>query len=330
MMKKFANNQKALAMKFSVLASFFSRIQCFVLLFSTVLSCSITGFVSAEVEKENTTETDFPLIRDSRDPQLQSKLFDIVKELKLGALVKSKQIGIALVDITDPTSPRFAGVNGDSMMYAASLPKIAILFGVFKKIEEGDLQLNDKILAQADAMISRSSNIEATNLLNLVGIEYLANLLQSPEYLLYEKNRGGGLWVGKEYGKGAAWRRDPINQLSHGATPLKVARFYYMLETNRLVNPELTEQMKSILVDPALHHKFVKGLEEICPAAKIYRKSGSWRNWHSDSAIVSHGGKKYIAVVLIQHEKGGEWLPQLIKRFDRLIFAGQLQTGCDV
>ncbi len=268
------------------------------------------------------------MIRESRDPKLQQQLLDMISEMKLNRLVKEKRIGIALVDITDEFQPVFAGVNGDSMMYAASLPKIAILFGLFKRIEEGTIVMDEKILADATAMIRKSSNTTATSLANMVGLDYLAKLLQSPEYKLYEKERGGGLWVGKVYGKEAAWKRDPVKHLSHGASPIKVARFYYLLETNRLVNPELTEQMKAILVDPAINHKFVKGINEICPEAKMFRKSGTWRDWHSDSAIVTHSGKTYIAVVLVKDKKGGELLPKLIKRFDKLIFSAQLQAGC--
>ena len=39
-----------------------------------------------------------------------------------------------------------------------------------------------------------------------------------------------GLWVGKPYGKAAAYRRDPVAHLSHGATAFQVARFYFMLD----------------------------------------------------------------------------------------------------
>jgi hypothetical protein len=33
-----------------------------------------------------------------------------------------------------------------------------------------------------------------------------------------------------------------------------------LLFSNRLVSPQLTKEMKKILSDPALEHKFVKGL----------------------------------------------------------------------
>ena len=71
----------------------------------------------------------------------------------------------------------------------------------------------------------------------------------------------GGLWVGKAYARGGAYQRDPMHQISHGITAMQGARFYYLLDTNRLVGPELTLKMKQILANPGIDHKFVKGLK---------------------------------------------------------------------
>jgi beta-lactamase class A len=77
--------------------------------------------------------------------------------------------------------------------------------------------------------------------------------------------------------------------------------------------------MKQMLGDPGIRHKFVKGLMETSPEAQIYRKSGTWRNWHADSAIVEHAGRTYIAVGLAQSPAGGKWLKDLIAELDTII-----------
>jgi len=230
-----------------------------------------------------------------------------------------KQLSVVIVDITDTASPRMAYVNPNEMMYAASLPKIAILLGAFEKIAEGDMVLNDETLEKLKLMIRHSSNKAATEILHRVGKEYLAELLQSPRYRLYDPQKNGGLWVGKDYGKAPAWKRDPLHNLSHGATALQVARFYYLLETGQLVSPELSKLMKSILADPAHDHKFVKGLKEIQPDSEIYRKSGTWGPYHSDSAIIEHHGRRYIAVALAKSAQGERWLQKLIVALDDII-----------
>lgn len=256
---------------------------------------------------------------ESCDPRLQKALETRLGSLQLKNATTRGDLSVVVVDITDIYEPRMAYVNPNEMMYAASLPKIAILLGAFEKIADGEMVLDDKTLEKLKLMIRNSSNTAATDILNRVGMDYLAELLQSPRYRLYDPEKNGGIWVGKEYGKAPAWRRDPLHNLSHGATALQVARFYYLLETGQLVSPELSRLMKSILADPAHEHKFVKGLKEAQPDSEIYRKSGTWGPYHSDSAIVEHDGRRYIAVALAKSSQGEKWLQKLIVALDELI-----------
>ncbi|MGK2945039.1 MAG: serine hydrolase [Desulfuromonadales bacterium] len=249
---------------------------------------------------------------------MQAGLESCLRDLKLDKAAERKKLSVALVDITDPARPQLAEINGDRMMYAASLPKIAILLGAFEKIDQGEMKRDDATLEKLTQMIRYSSNSAATEMLNQVGKVYLADLLQSPKYRLYDPLYNGGLWVGKEYGKAGAWKRDPLANLSHGATAFQVARFYYLLETGQLVSPESSREMKNILSNSAIQHKFVKGLKSR-PEAEIFRKSGSWHQFHADSAIIEHNGQRYIAVALAEDPQGGEWLSRLIVHLDDLI-----------
>jgi len=97
-----------------------------------------------------------------------------------------------------------------------------------------------------------------------------------------------------------------------------------MLETGRLVSPESSRQMKNMLSRPGINHKFVKGLSDT--DAKIFRKSGSWRTYHADSAIIEHDGRSYIAVALANDSHGGEWMKQLIRKMDHIILAVEPAT----
>jgi beta-lactamase class A len=260
-----------------------------------------------------------PDLTESCDPSLQKGLESCLVSLNLDEAAKKKSLCVALVDITDPDAPRMAYVNPNEMMYAASLPKIAILLGAFQSVAEGRLQLDDRTLEELKLMIRHSSNRAATEMLNRVGKTYLADLLQSPRYRLYDTERNGGLWVGKEYAKAGAWRRDPLHNISHGATAYQVARFYFLLETGQLVSPKLSRQMKFILADPAIEHKFVRGLRQLHPHSRIYRKSGTWGVYHADSGIIEHDGRRYIAVALARSPQGERWLSELIVAMDRLI-----------
>ncbi len=264
----------------------------------------------------------YPKLRDRLDADIQVGLEQAMANLGLMPAIERKQLSVALVDITQLSQPRVAAVNGDEMFYAASLPKIAILLGAFVLIEQGEMTLDSKTREALTRMIRVSSNQAATQILRRVGKPKLAEILQSSRYSLYDPAVNGGLWVGKDYGKVPAWKRDPLHHLSHAATALQTARFYYLLATRQLVAPELSQIMKEMLARPALQHKFVKGLQAR-PGAKIYRKSGTWKDWHVDSAWVEHDSHQYIAVALAHHPKGGQWLSKLIVALDDLVIRSQ-------
>jgi beta-lactamase class A len=96
-----------------------------------------------------------------------------------------------------------------------------------------------------------------------------------------------------------------------------VARFLVMLDRGELVSPWASGEMKAIMAHPAIHHKFVLGLDAR-PDSRIFRKSGTWRNWHADAAIVERDGKKSVAVALLETSATGI-LAQLIVKLDDLI-----------
>ncbi|MEA3413679.1 MAG: serine hydrolase [Pseudomonadota bacterium] len=254
----------------------------------------------------------YPDLWESRSPELQKKLEDLIERKFLAKAVARGRLALVVADITDPHKPRVASVNPDRMMYAASLPKIAILLAAFVEIEKGLIKPDDALWKDMTRMVRNSSNQAATRVLERVGRDDLLEILQSQRFQLYDPKRKGGLWVGKDYAGKGAYQRDPIHNLSHGASVMQAARFYYLLETNRLVNPELTLKMKGILSNPAINHKFVKGLKGV-PGITIYRKSGTWRDYHADSALVETEDGKYIIVGLVQSENGDKWLTELAR-----------------
>jgi beta-lactamase class A len=276
-------------------------------------------FSATVVAKNN---GDHPSLWDSSDPVLQKELEGIVDSLGFQKVIRDKRMAVALVDISDLDHPRVASVNGNTMLYAASVPKLAILLGAFVEIREGNMTLDEDTRQSLTEMIRFSSNQEATRMLNRVGKDRLLEILQSNEFDLYDLEGSGGLWVGKEYGKSPAYHRDPLNNFSHGATAMQVARFYYLLETGQVVGKKLSAEMKAMLGDPGIQHKFVKGLAGY-PDVKIYRKSGSWQRWHGDSALVEAGKKKYIVVGLVEDSRGGAWLSTMIKPIHELMVSGQ-------
>lgn len=249
-------------------------------------------------------------LRAAQDPGLQTAMERVVADAGLRDQVERGNLALALVDATDAAAPRLAMLNGDRMMYAASLPKVAILLGALAEAEAGRLSIDADTVSAMTNMIRYSSNADATRMLRQVGVDRLAEILQSPRFALYDRSGAGGLWVGKAYGPEPAVRRDPLHNLSHGATAYQVARMYWMLAGGRLLSPPMNALMKQMLSEPGIHHKFVKGLDAR-PGAEIFRKSGTWKEFHADSALVESGGKRFVLVGIARHPDGGEWLARL-------------------
>ena len=234
-------------------------------------------------------------------------------------LVAGKQMSVGIVDLSDTTNFRYAGMNDNFMMYAASLPKIAILLAAMDAIDKGELEYTDEIKKDLRLMISKSNNRASTRMIDRLGYKKIEEVLRAPKNKLYDEEVGGGLWVGKRYAAAGKRHPDPIKGLSHAATTRQVCSFYYQLAMGNLISTERSKEMLDIMKDPALHHKFVNTLDKVAPNATIFRKSGSWRNYHSDSALVWGPERKYIIVALIDNDYGEQIIRNLVRPLEKVL-----------
>lgn len=252
---------------------------------------------------------------------LTSQLYkQVAADPKLKSLMDRKKMSIGIVSLDDPNNIQYAGINADEMMYAASLPKIAILLAAMDAIDKGELKETEAIKKDMYLMISKSDNHASTRMIDRLGYDKISEVLTRDEYKLYDKKAGGGLWVGKRYAAAGERRPEPLRGLSHAATAEQVCRFYFKLVTGTLVSPERSKQMLDIMEKPSLHHKFVNTLERIAPEARLFRKSGSWRNFHSDSILVwDDKGRKYILVALVEDADGEQIIRNLVFPVERAL-----------
>ena len=271
---------------------------------------------------------DWQPLYDSVDPKLQRQLETrLAQNPQWARLIGRKKMAIGLVDMSGGT-PRFARINGNHMMYAASLPKIAILVSAYASFDDGSLVETDEIHADLGDMIRVSSNGAATRLIDKVGMEKIQAVMRDPRFGFYDEKRGGGLWVGKRYASAGPRIGDPIHNISHGATATQVCRFFYLLATGKLINEQRSAQMLADLEDPHLHHKFVSQVEKRAPNATMYRKSGTWKQWHSDAIMVKGTGwRDYILVGLVESNEGEAILRQVLPVIEELIRPAGLAPG---
>lgn len=249
---------------------------------------------------------------DSKLQQLLSKRLTANKKWK--RLINQKKMAVGLVDLRDINDVRFARINGNEMMYAASLPKIAILLAAMDAFEKGDLKETGEIRKDMELMIGQSDNQASTRMIDRLGYKKIESVMKDPAYAFYDEKYGGGLWVGKRYASSGERYPEKIKGLSHAATTSQVSRYYYMLAFGKLVNAGRSKQMLDILEDPPLRHKFVNTLSTLAPNARLFRKSGTWKNYHSDSILVwDLPDRKYILVALVDDPEGETIIRQLVK-----------------
>ena len=266
-------------------------------------------------------EAPFPL-RDARHPLLQARLESALREAGLGDPLDREQLTVALVDLTWPDAIAYAGLHDDLMLYAASLPKISILLALFESFAKGERHWDETFRYRLDRMINVSSNPEATWAGELVGLSEIGRVMTDARYCFYEGGVGG-LWSGRFFQKGGPSLREPLKQLSHAATARQAARFYVLLDREKLVSPHWSRYMRRVMAPPGYRHKFVAALEDRPGVRFVARKSGSWSVFHSDSALIQHGHVRYVLAALSEHPGGEGLMRRVAAVADDVVVAGE-------
>ncbi|HOW72890.1 MAG TPA: serine hydrolase, partial [Phycisphaerae bacterium] len=167
-------------------------------------------------------------------------------------------------------------------------------------------------------MVKASSNEMAAKYSRELGLQVIQGLLNDGGF--YDQARGGGIWLGKHYGKGDERYPDPVGDHSHAATVRQLLRYFLLLEQGKLVSSEASRTMREIFASPEIPHddiKFVKGLAD--RHLEIIRKWGSWEDWNHDAAVITGPGRHYLLVALTRHPRGDDYLVELAQAIDDLM-----------
>ena len=262
-----------------------------------------------------------PFKLEKKNKILQAALERRVEAEGWNKYIKQKTLAVAVVDLSKRGKRYYAGINDDNMMYSASMPKIAILLTVVEAVNNGTLEWTHEFDTRLTAMITSSSNQDASWGVDLVGLASIEKTMRDPKYCLYD-DKYGGLWIGRAYRPGGATKPDPKADVSHGATARQAARFYTMLDAGQLVSKHWSFRMLGLMSPPKHFHKFVGGLSDRQGVVFLARKSGTWRNFHADSALIQHFGSRYVLVGIAELNDGEGIMRQLARDVDDIIMAG--------
>jgi len=167
-------------------------------------------------------------------------------------------------------------------------------------------------------MIKVSDNAMAAKYSQLLGLKPIQQVLDS--YGLYDAAHGGGLWVGKHYGKDTERYGDPVGGHSHAATVRQLLRYYLLLEQDQLVSPAASATMRGIFASPDIPaHPGQIRAGAGRPRRADLAQAGWWEDWFLDTAVVTGGGRHYLMVAMTHHPKGDAYLVEFAAAVDDLL-----------
>ena len=213
--------------------------------------------------------------------------------------------------------------NADQYFHAASTMKLAVLLGVFRQIDRGELQLDAPVHVRnrftsivnqepfmldlgrdADPdvyghlgktltvhelaywMITKSSNLATNLLVDVVGIATIQLALGELEI------------DGVRVLRGVEDQRAFEAGLNNEVTANGLLKMLRLIEEERAYSKEACDKMLEILLDQQLRSGIPAGLPK---AVRVAHKSGNISTVHHDAGIVYLDGRKpYVLVILTQ------------------------------
>lgn len=223
-----------------------------------------------------------------------------------------EQISFAVIDMNSK-KPRIGSVNAENFIYPASVYKMYVAAEVLHQIFEGKYFLTSPIVVKApndvdksreldwdprellksgdtvtvayllDLMITRSDNSAANCLIDLAQRPNINAMIHSYGWNGSEVTRK---YLSRKYEDSAY-----VKIRGTETCALHAADFMYKIETNQLVNPWVSMQMKSLLGRQLDTTKLSTGLPR---TAMFYHKTGWYAYWTNDVGIVDDGSIRYV------------------------------------
>jgi beta-lactamase class A len=230
--------------------------------------------------------------------------------------IRSQQLAVAVVDISDVRRPRLAAFNPTQVFVGASAPKLGVLFAALVQIDRGALALDVSAREVIRRIARRSSNVDATWLFDRIGGSRVAWSLAAEPHRLYHPESGGGLFATRSGDASLGGEQRALADVVHGASALQAARFYHLLACGATFSPELTAEIPALLAMPGLASSTPPG-GEIAP--------GTATGFHADTGIVLRNDARYIIAALARQPLGEAWLLRIVGAVDDML--GSFETA---
>lgn len=214
---------------------------------------------------------------------------------------------------------KVVAINADTIFPTASIVKVPILVGVFQKIEQGDLKLNQsfqysdkrvyggsglmqfyKDSAQTDLstmislMLTYSDNVTSIWLQELAGGGEEINLLMEKIGLKLTKVNS------KTIGREKLWEKYGWGQ----TTPREMAKLFTLLRKGQVIDQRYSDKMYRYL-----KNQFYNGrsLSQIPPWVNTIAKTGSVDKARGEIVLVNAPSGDYVCCILTKNNKDTSW-----------------------
>ena len=254
-------------------------------------------------------ETDVSDVPGSERKRVEEGLEDARQEIEDYA---DDHEGTAGVYVRDVQGDFGYGVNPDEKFFGASVMKIPLLVAVFRKIDEGEISLEDSVETEAGdwaggagwlqweepgtphlvqdylwMMMTQSDNVATNAMLRLVGgpeyVNEVAKDLGAPDTFLYQK---------------VTSERAAVLELDNTTTPRDMATILGQISNGTAASRESCQEMIEIMSQNSLQSSIKDGLPEDVEATK---KGGWLYKVYAEAGIVWHEDRPYVIAIFSKH-----------------------------
>jgi beta-lactamase class A len=248
-----------------------------------------------------------------------SKLLTRIHEISHKAALDT--VAVAFYDYE--TSLRFA-VRGDRPFHAASTFKAAILLGVLKAVEAGQVRLDDRLQIRnrfrsiidgspyriersrdadttvhraigasmfirelSEVMIVRSSNLATNLLLDLIGVDFVRKILEEADVRGVDVKRGVEDQLAHDQG------------INNEVTAEGLVRFYRLIVDEHFLPPDLRDEALRILCAQEFNNMIPAKLPK---GTRVAHKTGEITTHCHDAGVVYAPNRRpYVLAILTEH-----------------------------
>lgn len=243
------------------------------------------------------------------DQDLQAGLEELVKDFK----------GTVGIYVYHPLSNKEAGVNADTIFPTASVIKVPILAGLFKKIEAGDYTLHQEMIYNDDRVYGGSGLMQFYKDSTTTDLRTLAALMitysDNVTSIWSQELSGGGVEINK-YMDELGLENTKVNSRTQGrediwevygwgqTTPREMSELLLKIRNREVVSPRASDEMYRMMTN-SFYTDY--SLSQIPPYVQTAAKQGMVNRSRSELVMVNAPSGDYVFYFTSKNNEDTSW-----------------------